>query len=221
MNVYAFYEPINESWVNTHDQEKLIELWKKSWTRYGWNPIIIDLQDAKESEIYTEFYNKVESFPTVCPKIYDMYCFLRWLSFKKYGGWMSAVSVMNYGFLPFDGKDEVITSRSVPLLVPTSAIHLPKSKIDFVIDCILNYDLKETDSISVDGMDMPHISDMIILNKNFKISNMIEKTLSISESYGHIGDLNEFDLVHYPFPTGGPHKTRTQVILEDIRWKNI
>ena len=105
MNVYAFYEPINEPWVNQHDQQILIDLWKKSWNHYGWNPVIITLDDAKKHSLYDNFYKKIEQFPTVCPKIYDMYCFLRWLSFANFGGWMSAVSIMNYGFTPVDYND--------------------------------------------------------------------------------------------------------------------
>ncbi len=31
MNVYAFYEPINEPWIDQNDQKILIDLWKKSW----------------------------------------------------------------------------------------------------------------------------------------------------------------------------------------------
>jgi hypothetical protein len=227
MNVYAFYEPINESWVNEKDQKILIDLWVKSWSRYGWNPVIITLNDAKEHPVYQHFYRTVENFPTVCPKIYDMYCFLRWLSFAKYGGWMSAVSVMNYGFTPKEYSDQVVTSHGHPFLVPTAAIHVPKNKINVIIDTILNYTVKDTDIIPVGGVDKPHISDMIILNKTLNSLNFIDIKLNISSSYKPEENWQNSPIVHYPVPTPymygdrDKHKTRTQVILEDNRWKDI
>jgi hypothetical protein len=227
MNVYAFYEPIEENWVNKTDQKILIDLWKKSWSRYGWNPVIITLDDAKEHPLYYEFYKKIESFPTVCPKIYDMYCFLRWLSFAKYGGWMSAVSVMNYGFVPANFEDQVVTSHGYPFLVPTAAIHIPKHKIETIIDIIMNYTVNENDVIPVAGIDKPHISDMIILNRKLGLLNFIDVKLDVSSSYKPEENWQKSSIVHYPVPTPymygdrDKHKTRTQVILEDIRWKNI
>jgi hypothetical protein len=227
MNVYAFYEPINEPWIDQNDQKILIDLWKKSWSHYGWNPVIITLDDAKNHSLYKDFYKKIESFPTVCPKIYDMYCFLRWMSFAKYGGWMSAVSVMNYGFTPIEFNDKIVTSNAHPLLVPTAAIHVPKNKIDLIINTILNYSLKESDTIQSAGVNKPHISDMILLNNSYEISKNIDMTLNVSSTFRPGERWEKALIVHYPVPTihmygdRDKHKTRTQVILEDPRWKQI
>jgi hypothetical protein len=227
MNVYAFYEPINEPWIDQNDQKILIDLWKKSWNYYGWNPVIITLDDAKKHALYEDFYKKIEQFPTVCPKIYDMYCFLRWLSFANYGGWMSAVSVMNHGFTPVDYNEQIVTAHGNRLIVPTTAIHITKNKIQLILDIIMKYEVTPTDTILVNGVDTPHISDMIILNKNFKLSSLIDKMMNISSMYSPNENWQNSLIVHYPVPTihmygdRDTHKTRTQVILEDPRWKQI
>ena len=74
MNVYAFYEPI-EGFDQT-DQNNLIEIWKKSWSYYGWNPVIYGLKECQECEGYDEYYKMCESYPTVNVKQYEMLCFL-------------------------------------------------------------------------------------------------------------------------------------------------
>jgi len=227
MNVYAFYEPIYESWIDQNDQKILIDLWKKSWSYYGWNPVIITLDDAKKHSLYDIFYKKIEQFPTACPKIYDMYCFLRWLSFANFGGWMSAVSIMNYGFTPVDYNEQIVTANAYRLLVPTTAIHITKNKIELILDIIMKYEVTLTDTIPVNGVDTPHISDMIILNKNYYLSSLIDKTMNISSTYSPVENWQNSLIVHYPVPTihmyidRDKDKTRTQVILEDPRWKQI
>ena len=54
MNIYTFYVKIDDS---THDHQlKLIDIWKKSWSYYGWNPVIYGLKECQECEGYDEYY---------------------------------------------------------------------------------------------------------------------------------------------------------------------
>lgn len=229
MNVYAFYEPIREDWVDQKDQEILVSLWKKSWSHYGWNPIILSLEDAKKHPLYEEYYNIVKTFPTVNPKTYELYCFLRWLSFANQGGWISAVSCMNYGFKPYDPVDKIITSHLHPFIVPTVSIYVPKEKFKIILELIMNYKINHNDFLNVGGERRPHMSDMILLNSNlYKTEASVDRKncLNFSSTYG---DLNwkKSLITHYPMSTTcilgdiDKHKTRTQVVLEDPRWKDI
>ncbi len=226
MNVYAFYETIDEPWVNQEDQKKLIELWKISWSKYGWNPIILGLNDAKKHYLYDVYYKKIESLPTINDKKYEMLCFLRWLSFAEYGGWISAVSVMNYGFSPLEFSKEIVVANEYPFLTPTTAIHIPKEKLSLILDTIMRYDLRKEHVININGIYKPHVSDMIILNETFN-KIFIDILLKKSVSYGPAENWQNSQIVHYPVPTiymygdRDKHKTRTQVILEDPRWKYI
>jgi len=66
MNIYTFYEPVNE--LNHRSNEKILEIWKKSWAYYGWNPIVLNLKDAKKHKFYDEYKKKCETYPTLNPK---------------------------------------------------------------------------------------------------------------------------------------------------------
>lgn len=53
MNIYAYYEDVGQK-----EQEELLKLWKISWQRNGWNPVVLGIQDAKQSslhDVYMQF----------------------------------------------------------------------------------------------------------------------------------------------------------------------
>ena len=47
MNIYAFYDAIDEPWINHADQNALIEIWKKSWSYYGWTPVVYGIKECE------------------------------------------------------------------------------------------------------------------------------------------------------------------------------
>ena len=80
MKIYTYYQNINHS-----SQNKLIDLWKISWSRQGYEPIVLNLQDAKRHSyfetlntemrrIFTEITNKEIAE-------YGMSCWFRWLAY--------------------------------------------------------------------------------------------------------------------------------------------
>ena len=44
-NVICYYETLED--VFTSDSEKLVDLWRESWSDNGWNPIVLSIDDAK------------------------------------------------------------------------------------------------------------------------------------------------------------------------------
>ena len=55
MKIYTYYED-----VGFGGQLELIELWKKSWSNNGFEPIVLNREDAKRSELYQEYYDFVQ-----------------------------------------------------------------------------------------------------------------------------------------------------------------
>ena len=55
MKIYTYYED-----VNLNKQNELLELWKSSWARHGYTPIILSRDDAKRSSMYEEYYAFVQ-----------------------------------------------------------------------------------------------------------------------------------------------------------------
>jgi len=104
MRVYTYYEPLKEMQDSTY----LIELWKQSWNRNGWDPIVLDERRAKEHPQFEHYLKTVSQFPTVNPKNYEAACFKRWLAMEKLGGgWLVDYDVMNYGFKPVKHADKL------------------------------------------------------------------------------------------------------------------
>ena len=47
MKIYTYYQDIDFS-----AQQELIDLWKISWSRQGYEPIVLNLQDAKKHSYF-------------------------------------------------------------------------------------------------------------------------------------------------------------------------
>ena len=69
MNIYTYYQQLKE---NDEANIWLLDVWHRSWKFYGWNPIVLTLDDAKNYEEYDTFCNVCETFPTVNNKNYEI-----------------------------------------------------------------------------------------------------------------------------------------------------
>lgn len=214
MNIYAFYEPINEPWIDHTDQNALINLWIKSWSYYGWTPIIYGIKECENCEGYEELYNVCQKLPTVNPKKYETYCFIRWLYMAKIGGWYADMDMINYGFLPVDYGDKTVTTG---VKLHCSSIHMSSINYKKIVDAIKNFKLSDKDyyDFNNDGTKTPHVSDMSVLSSY----GQIDIALDILKEYPYGGHTTS-TIVHYPFScmkSVDINITRTQIILKDKR----
>jgi hypothetical protein len=219
MNVYTFYEPIANSFYN-NEYKDLIDLWKKSWIKQGWNPIIFNLNDSKKHPLYNEIYSICEKRPTLNEKNFEMYCYLRWLAMANVTGWYCDVDIINYGFKPIDYGDLVVSSDYVKKIHGT-CFYMPKEKYQQLILEIKNYQVSFDDVHIVNGKAFPHLSDLMIMSKT-KIK--IDQCISIHGSYKASPNWKTDLLVHYTTPCTlidpeDKNKTRVNIIKEDPRSK--
>ena len=116
MNIYTYYDNVLE--ISSETQLELIEIWKESWSKNGWNPIVLDKSYINCSDTEMSY---LENLPSVNPKNYEMSCFLRWNAMANIdGGWMCDYDVINRGFSPEDSKNYKsmsILQGHVPCLV--------------------------------------------------------------------------------------------------------
>lgn len=80
MKIYTYYQNIN------HDkQPELIDLWKISWSRQGYEPIVLNLQDAKRHPYFETLNSEMRRiFKEITNKEIDDYgmsCWFRWLAY--------------------------------------------------------------------------------------------------------------------------------------------
>ena len=80
MKIYTYYQNIN------HDsQNELIDLWKISWSRQGYEPIVLNLKDAKRHSYFetlnTEMRRIFKEITNNEIADYGMSCWFRWLAY--------------------------------------------------------------------------------------------------------------------------------------------
>lgn len=229
MNIYAFYDNLenfpcqdNQDSACRDHYKELIDIWQKSWKYYGWNPVIVTLNDAKKHKDYEKLFEICRKRPTVNRKDFETLCFLRWLSMHDKNGWYADVDMINYGFEPVDYGDLVVTANYAEVL-HASCFSMPNKKYNQLIDEIVNYELEPDDFIMINNVKKQHISDMIVMSKT-KIK--IDKTLSVYSEYNKSIFSHRDLIVHYTsncsiFNEKDKNKSRLQIIKEDPRSKKF
>jgi len=95
--MHTFFTPVSNS-----PDTSLLDVWKKSWSDAGWEPVVLTLEDARKHPDYRRF---IEAFESAEYKLkdYDRMCFLRWLAMAMSGGgWMS-----DYDTLPLYARSSI------------------------------------------------------------------------------------------------------------------
>ena len=80
MKVYTYYENINFK-----HQNKLLELWKNSWEKHGFEAIILNRTDAEKHPFCVEFIQRLsylhQHITNKPLNRYGLSCWLRWLAY--------------------------------------------------------------------------------------------------------------------------------------------
>ena len=120
INIYTYYEPLEL--LNSGPQEEIISLWKDSWTRQGYNPVVLGRDDAEKHSFFTHFTQGVSHLhECVTGKIitpYGLSCYTRWLAYasqKDYSG--------KFG-KHFYVSDYDLINKKFPITYPIQQLHL-------------------------------------------------------------------------------------------------
>jgi len=103
MKIYTYYEPLNNKPGNIHTfnhQEELLNLWRESWNKAGFEPCVVSLKDAQKSPLFetlsdkmTYFFNQITGKTL---SAYGLHCFLRWLAYSTIGNSDELILVSDY-----------------------------------------------------------------------------------------------------------------------------
>jgi hypothetical protein len=158
MNIYTYYDNVLDMLSDT--QLELIEIWKESWRKNGWNPIVLDNSYLNCLDDEIDYLKKL---PSVNPENYEMSCFLRWNAMANVGGgWMCDYDVINCGFSPSDAENYEsmsILQMNVPCLVYGTAEDYNK-----IFKIFSTQSLNFTTSIKKEKGELEHVSDMIVIS---------------------------------------------------------
>ena len=116
MKIYTYYQNLDGSSISKkHEQEiQLIELWKNSWSKQGFTPIVLNLNDAKKNSLFNFLDENIRNlhFEITGDHIqeYGMSCWYRWLAYgvqadEKF--YVSDYDAINVNFKPIEPIDEL------------------------------------------------------------------------------------------------------------------
>ena len=136
MKIYTYYQNIN------HDkQPELIDLWKISWSRQGYEPIVLNLEDAKRHPYFETLNTEMRR---ICKEIakkeindYGMSCWFRWLAYATQADekfYVSDYDAINLNFPITEPNDKLhFMDGHVPCFAigtPTQFENLCKAFVD-------------------------------------------------------------------------------------------
>jgi len=136
--------------------ESQIEAWTNGWRSNGWNPVVLGERTAQRHPRYAEYRARVNSFPTVNVKEYELACWERWLALAVQGGGLMSdfdvlpVASCRPGSLPDTAGFQVLGGR-VPCLVKSDEAGLAE-----FIKAVTSYTPDENDLEA----GRAHLSDM-------------------------------------------------------------
>lgn len=189
MNCYCYFEKINPAAL------PVIELWRESWAKHGWDPIVLGEKNFKEWYFWDEYDLAVTKLPTVNNHRYERACFRRWGAMALHGGVMLDYDVMNYGFRP----EQVPSTNRCLLLDGDSPCVVWASAEDYERACNIFMAYQPTPD-DLEGV-RPHTSDMHISTKLCGMG--LFERMRICREYKNEG-WETAPLVHYSsFKCGG------------------
>eukprot|EP00542_Grammatophora_oceanica_P009039 CAMPEP_0194042814 /NCGR_PEP_ID=MMETSP0009_2-20130614/14554_1 /TAXON_ID=210454 /ORGANISM="Grammatophora oceanica, Strain CCMP 410" /LENGTH=250 /DNA_ID=CAMNT_0038686809 /DNA_START=62 /DNA_END=814 /DNA_ORIENTATION=+ len=176
--------------------DELLQLWKDEWSKAGWEPRLIGIEEAMRHPQYAQYNSILDGLPNL--KVYDRYCFLRWLAMSVVGGgWMSDYdtfplhpTLMTDGssLLPNSGMltvHEHSKFGGVPDLVSGSAVEFDRVGKALIDNCRLHYqdsfwsDMFAMHDVYVDTVENGR--PIYIMSKNVVPGQVVMRQKGISE----------------------------------------
>lgn len=109
MKIYTYYQNINHN-----NQPELIDLWKISWSRQGYEPIVLNLEDAKRHPYFETLNTEMRRIHNEITgkqiSDYGMSCWFRWLAYatqtdEKF--YVSDYDAINVNFPTIEPSDQL------------------------------------------------------------------------------------------------------------------
>ena len=187
--IYTYYEPLSsdtllnsthEKWWRVQDQLELIELWRKSWSKHGWNPIVLSENDAKQHPRYAEFKKQFWDRPTASTHNYTGGTYMRWAALAQAisevgWGYMSDYDTMCHGFNPQPIKNCITVFCQMDYWIVPCLISGSIDSISRLLDYFVAWRLDSVDIIVDQNRVIPHASDMTLMTRLYGSSGN-EKT---------------------------------------------
>lgn len=153
--------------IDQKRERKILNWWKFTWFRAGWNPVVLSINEAKSHPRWEWYSNEINNKPMMNSTEYESACFHRWMAVAAIGGGIqSDYDCMNNGLRSEHLTDE-IKDGSLTIYEPA---HVPSlvsgSKEEFDRMCELFAGFRVSDykpEMMAESMNGTRVSDMFIL----------------------------------------------------------
>jgi hypothetical protein len=199
MNVYTYFMPVRG--LRPPEEElRLIDVWKRSWAKQGWKPVVLNEAVAQKHPRFAEFKKKFWDLPTEYGHDYEGACFMRWVATAAMGGgMMTDYDVINYSFAPQAPLPDrmQIFANNPPGGIFLGMVLATKELYERMCQRFLSWELTQADwNPNARPEPMYHCSDLSLLH-NYPIPDWIVRTPGCG-LYPH-GDWNRAHVVHYGY----------------------
>lgn len=152
MKVFTFFSEVQGK--EAEEEAALIALWRKSWERRGWEPVVLDQSAVPNTAENRRRIRHFRGLPSRNKRNLDLWCYLRWLAVAEQGGgFMCDYDVMNYAFEPRKPGPLTTYDRWIPCLVSGSREEFLR---------VVEWFTRQRIGV-VERLKGSHISDMLIL----------------------------------------------------------
>lgn len=147
----------------------LIDVWRRSWTKAGWLPVVLNESHAQRHPRFHYYRDKFWALPTVNNHEYEVACFMRWVAMAHLGGGLlTDYDVINYGFgpRPPDSQRLTVIASNAGTMCPGCVLGTG-AHFQRMADIFSEWvpDARDVDNYQSAGR--PHCSDMTILDRVF------------------------------------------------------
>lgn len=170
MKVYTYYMPVPELWPES-TQWDLLNIWRRSWERLGWEPVVLNEDFLRGSVAdFDKIKAKIWALPTEYGHNYEGACFLRWLAVAVAGGGlMTDYDSINYSFFPCnpDPNKMEIVCEPEPAPVALGVVQGTKEHFQKMFDIFVNWEPHPKHDFNPNAKPQPmlHVSDLSILHR--------------------------------------------------------
>jgi len=142
MNIYTYYEDIHITEIIP--QSKLIDLWKYSWEKNGFNPIVLSISDVITHPLYDKFIEDIQNIHANISghtiSKYGLSCYRRWLAYANLNNndifYVSDYDVINNGFKPTNLQKTKDKISFLDTLCPSIAVGNSDQFLNFCLDIL-------------------------------------------------------------------------------------
>lgn len=231
MRAICYYMPI--SLYSEESQRALIDLWRRSWEKHGWQTSVLNEANAREWPGFDKLNDNASRLPSEYSTGFDKQCFLRWAAAAAQTDNVLALcdyDVINYGFSPasFQGAPDLdpntcgmlVCCEDPPQPVDMGCIISSPKRFGEIAQMFADWQVGPGDWNDSSTYHGYHVSDASIFTRMFEHKNC-HKPMWLTKHFGVMSrwprNAQTAKIIHYGYELIAAGMSPKHVHIENIR----